>query len=289
MKRELVKQLFEEFEEACYSLDGLECWSARELQKILSYRDWRNFTKSIERAMKACINSGEQVEDHFVGVNKMVSIGSGTEREIGDVALTRYGCYLIAQNSDPGKPTVAFAQTYFAIQTRKQELIALRLKDISRLQAREKLSRSERKLSGIIFDRGVNPRSFSLLRSEGDKALFGGSATRKMKQQLGVPTNRPLADFLPTLLIKAKDFETELTIHNVVDKNILGDQKIISEHFDNNHEVRKILLKRGVKPEKLPRAEDVKKVKSRIDNTEKKILNEFKSGNPNNAKGNRKR
>lgn len=276
MKKKLISELFEIFEDACYNLDGLECWSARELMNIFNYSEWRTFSNLVQRASTACESSGEKVPDHFVVYHKKVTLGSGATREIEDVALTRYACYLVAQNGDPSKSEIAFAQTYFAFQTRKQELIEKRLLDIDRVNAREKLSKSEKKLSGIIYERGIDNRSFALIRSEGDKALFGGRTTQFMKNQLGVPSNRPLADFLPTLLIKAKDFATELTSHNVVDKDLSGDRAITQEHVDNNNEVRNILLKRGVQPERLPPSEDVKKVQRRIDKTEKDILKEIK-------------
>lgn len=239
MKQDLIKELFEKFEAACYELKGIECWSARELQEILGYTEWRNFLKVVEKAKDAVINSGDKSEDHFVGINKMVAIGSGTARSIEDIALTRYACYLIAQNGDPSKPAIAFAQTYFAVQTRKQEIIEQRLLDIARLSAREKLTKSEKKLSGILYERGIDERGFAIIRSKGDQALFGGYSTIEMKRKLRVPTDRSLADFLPTLTMKAKDFATELTSHNVLDKQIKGDAFLTQEHIDNNKAVRK--------------------------------------------------
>jgi len=272
MKSEDILQLFDNFESACYDYRGVECWSARELQKVFNYTDWRNFLKAIEKARESCKNAGEKVTDHFVEFNKTIPMPKGAEKEIVDIALTRYACYLIAQNGDSSKKEIAFAQTYFAVQTRKQEVIEQRLLDIARVEAREKLSKSEKKLSGIIYERGINEKGFAIIRSEGDKALFGGFTTSMMKKRLSVPNNRSLADFLPTLTIKAKDFATELTSHNVLEKDLKGMTQIEKEHIVNNSEVRKILAKRGVKPECLPPAEDVQKIQRKISKENKKVL-----------------
>jgi DNA-damage-inducible protein D len=212
----------------------------------------------------------------YAYVNKMVPLGSGAEREIDDMALTRYACYLIAQNGDPAKSEIAFAQTYFAVQTRKQEIIEQRLRELDRVSARTKLSKSEKKLSGIIYERGVDDQGFAIIRSKGDQALFGGYSTNEMKKKLAIPDARPLADFLPTLTIKAKDFATELTSHNVIEKDLTGQSAISTEHIENNQAVRKMLIERGVKPETLPPAEDVKKVQRKLEGDEKKLLKDVK-------------
>jgi DNA-damage-inducible protein D len=272
MKKELITALFEKFEAAAYIYKDVECWSARELQEILGYTQWRNFQKVIEKAKEAAQNAGQLLSDHFADISKMVEIGSSTQRPLKDVALTRYACYLIAQNGDAAKSEIAFAQTYFAVQTRKQEIIEQRLLDVARLTARDKLSKSEKKLSALIFERGVSESDFALIRSKGDAALFGGNTTADMKRKLSVPSSRPLADFLPTLTIKAKDFATELTSHNVVEKDLQGEVDISMEHIENNLATREILLKRGVKPENLPSAEDTHKVRRRMLTDEKKSL-----------------
>lgn len=271
MKKEIILELFGKFEHACHTYNGIECWSARELQDILGYSKWSNFINVIDKAKKACENASSNVSDHFADAGKMVVLGSSAKREVEDIALTRYACYLIAQNGDPAKPAIAFAQTYFAVQTRKQEIIEQRLIDVERVNAREKLSKSEKKLSGILYERGVDNQGFALIRSKGDQALFGGFSTNDMKKKLGIPNTKPLADFLPTLTIKAKDFANELTSHNVIEKDLNNNMQISKEHIDNNKAVRDILLQRGVKPESLPASEDVKKLERRLESDERKI------------------
>lgn len=277
MKKELISELFEKYEEACYNFNGIECWSARELQLILGYAKWSNFKNVIEKARISCQKAGETTENHFLEFTKVIDIGSGAQKDLHDIALTRYACYLVAQNGDVvTKAEIAFAQTYFAIQTRKQELIEKRLLDVARVTAREKLSNSEKRLSAIIFERGIDDYSFATIRSKGDQALFGGKSTTAMKKLLNIPDKRPLADFLPTLTIKAKDFATELTSHNVVDKDLQGDDQISREHIDNNLGVRNMLKDRGVIPEDLPASEDVKKVQRRLLSEERNILSDVK-------------
>lgn len=276
MKKELIAELFQQFEKAAYNYCDVECWSARELQEIFHYSEWRNFLKVIDKAKTSCKAAGEAVSDHFVDVNKMVGLGSGSQRELDDVGLTRYACYLVAQNGDPSKASVAFAQTYFAVQTRRQEVIEQRLLDHARISARGMLTRSEKKLSAILYERGVDHGGFALIKSKGDQALFGGYDTAGMKGKLGVPATKPLADFLPTLTIRAKDFANELTSHNVVEKDLKGEKPIEKEHVDNNTAVREILLQRGIKPEELPAAEDVKKVNRRLESEKKKVAKETK-------------
>ncbi|GAB1449323.1 MAG: DNA damage-inducible protein D [Bacteroidia bacterium] len=271
MKSEEIKALFAQFESAAAELEGVECWSARELQDLLGYSKWENFEKVIQKAKDACKNAGEEVDYHFPDVRKTIPMPKGAEKEIDDILLTRYACYLIAQNGDSRKQEIAFAQNYFAVQTRRAELVEQRLLEFERVKAREKLSQTEKQLSGILYERGVDNQGFAIIRSKGDQALFRLN-TQMLKRKMGVPDSRPVADFLPTISIKAKDLAAEMTGLNVQSKDLKGQSKIEKEHIDNNLAVRDMLTKRGIIPENLPAAEDVKKLQRKLDGDEKKVL-----------------
>ncbi len=271
MKSDEIRNLFSKFESAASDLEGVECWSARELQELLGYSKWENFEKVIQKAKEACNNAGEEMGYHFPDIRKTIPMPKGAEKEIDDILLTRYACYLVAQNGDSRKEEIAFAQNYFAVQTRRAELIEQRILEFERVKAREKLSQTEKQLSGILYERGVDNQGFAIIRSKGDQALFRLN-TQMLKRRMGVPDSRPVADFLPTISIKAKDLAAEMTGLNVQSKDLKGQTKIEKEHIDNNLAVRNMLTQRGIVPENLPPAEDVKKLQRKLDGEEKKLL-----------------
>ena len=272
MDKKVIEQNKVLFDNICYNEDGIEFWYARDLMKLLGYERWENFEKAIKRAMDACETSKIEVLDHFREVTKMVALGSKAKRKVKDYMLTRYACYLISMNGDTTKDEIAFAQSYFAVQTRKQELIEERISYIERTEARGKLREAEKRLSQNIYERGVDDAGFGRIRSKGDQALFGGYTTREMKEKLGVSETRPLADFLPTLTIAAKNLATEMTNYNVEAKDLQGETAITGEHVDNNSSVRDMLGQRGIQPENLPPSEDIKKLERRVKKQEKQLV-----------------
>lgn len=275
MDKKRIEQIKSKFDLVLHTEENsIEFWYARDLMPLLGYERWENFEKAIIRAIESCETSNIAISDHFREVTKMIIAGKGAQRSVKDYMLTRYACYLIAQNGDPKKEEIAFAQSYFAVQTRKQELIEERISLIERTEARGRLRESEKRLSQNIYERGVDDAGFGRIRSKGDQALFGGNTTQDMKNKLGVKDTRPLADFLPTLTIAAKNLATEMTNYNVEEKDLQGESSITTEHIQNNKSVRDMLGQRGIKPENLPPSEDIKKLERRVKSQEKEIANQ---------------
>jgi DNA-damage-inducible protein D len=267
-----VKEMAQDFDQYVFVTDDeTEFWYARDLQTVLGYTKWENFKKVIDKAIESCETAGFQPSDHFLDVGKMIDTAKGAQRKIKDYMLTRYACYLIAQNGDPAKEEIAFAQAYFAVQTRKQELIEERLSEIERLKSRKKLSETEKVFSEVLYIHGVDDQGFARVRSRGDAALFGGYSTKDMKRRMGTPEKKPLADFLPSITITAKQLATEITTHNITKENLQGENPITDEHVTNNKAVRNILVERGIKPEELPAEADIKKIERKVQSSEKKL------------------
>jgi len=276
MKKSQSNELFEKLESIRKEIENVEYWSARDLQEIFGYDRWENFYKAVKRATISIENTSESIENHFREVTKMIILGKGGERKVKDYALTRYACYLIAQNGDPSKEEIAFAQGYFALKTRKQELIEKRIAEAERVRERDKLTLSEKLLSQLAFERGVDSEGFAFIRAKGDEAFFGGNNTQAMKGKLAVGKGKPLADYLPTVTIWGKGLATGITNHNMQTKNLEGTNQIAEEHITNNDAVRQLLISRGIVPEELPAAEDVKKVKRRLNSEGKKLIDKKK-------------
>jgi DNA-damage-inducible protein D len=276
MNRTAIEQLLQQFEKAARHEGQIEYWSARDLQLLLDYSKWDKFASVLEKAKTSCEQSGEAISDHFLRVGKMVPLGSGSEREIEDYLLTRYACYLLAQNGDPRKEVVAFAQTYFALQTRKQELIEKRMVLEERIRARKRLRASEEELQQLAFQRGVDHDGFSRIKLKGDQALFGGKTSHELKEFHQLPAHRDLEDFLPTITLTAKDLAAQLTHFNINQKNLEGEENIGEEHATNNNEIREMLVRRGAKPEQLPTEDDLKKVERQLKTSDRKLLKKEK-------------
>ena len=273
MDKLIIEKLHDQFDSLSHTVpdENVEFRFARELMEPLGYARWENFLTAIKRAMESCATTGYNAGDHFLGVTKMIKISKGGQRAVEDFVLTRYACYFIAQNGDPREEPIAFTQRYFAVQTREQELIEDRMRLQSQPDARENLRESEKTLSQNIYEREVDDAGFGRIRSKGDAALFGGHTTQLMKEKYGITKTRPLADFLPTLTIAAKNLATEMTNHNVQQEDLQSEHAITNEHVQNNVSVRNMLGQRGIQPERLPPEEDIKKLERRVKTEDKKL------------------
>ncbi len=259
---------------------GTEFWLARDLQSIFGYVHWANFERVIHKAMMACEAAGHAVDDHFLRLEKIEDISARRSLKVTDYALTRYACYLVAQSADATKDQVALARNYFASPANEQDTVEGRRADAERIEARRKLSESEKVLSGLIYEHVEDDEGFRRIRTKGDQALFGGVTTRQMKRRLRVPKGRAMADFLPTLTIKAKDFANEITNFDIKRDYLHTEAQITREYIKNNREIRKVLERRKIKPEELPAAEDVKKVERRLSKEDKSLLEQARRSVP---------
>ncbi len=258
----------------------MEFWSARDLMPMLGYTKWQKFTEVIERAKAACKLSGQNIDDHVTGAGKMIATGKGATRKIEDFFLTRYAFYLIAQNGDPRKPEIALAQTYFATQTRKQELLEQRDMESKRLDARAKLRETESKIESTVYERGIKyPVEFATFKNKHIEALYGGISASQLKKIRKIPPKRSLADFDSHVELKAKDFALAMTDHNIKEKDIRGKEAMNTEVVKNSRETRQALLNRGIKPEHIKPEEDLKLVESRKNKEAKRIAG--KANTPN--------
>ena len=271
---EIVQKSFEEIK--ITDETWFEFWSARDLMKWLWYKKWQTFEKVIEKAEVACNNSLIESKNHFTDASKMVWLGSWSNRNIKDYFLTRYACYLIAQNWDSRKIEISLAQTYFASQTRKLELAEQEIENNKRLEARKKLAKSEKQIEDTIYSRWIKlPVEFATFKNKKIEALYNISI-KQLKAKRWIPENRALADFDSEVELKAKDFIYAMTDHNIKEKNIIWKQNLNEELVSNAKETRNTMLKRWIVPEELRAQEDLKLIEKRRIQEVRKLENNKK-------------